>query len=81
MKFPEMVKTNARYRGPMESRKQNNSMRDIWRTIDLAKEEFARINGISKQLMSDVMTHYNDSIPADRKEVINGVASVKGGEL
>jgi hypothetical protein len=81
MKFPEMVKTNARHRGPMEGRKQNNSMRDIRRSIDLAREQFTKRASESKQLMSDVSTEYNETIPNGRKDVVNGVFAVKGGEL
>lgn len=81
MKYPEMIKSNARYRGPMESRKQTNSAQDIYRSIELLQQEFGRRKESTDSLMGDILTQYNEVIPHIRTSVINEVQSVKGGEL
>jgi hypothetical protein len=81
MRYPEMVKTNARYRGPMESRKKTNGMKDVRRSIELLKEQMEERRKESRTLGQQLQTEYNTTRPNDRKEVINGVQSVRGGEL
>lgn len=81
MKYPEIVRTNARYRGPRESHKQLNSKRDIEASIQRLKKEFANSKKAMDELRSDMFTLYNTTIPSQRTTVINGVISVKGGEL
>ncbi|ABS83732.1 virion structural protein [Bacillus phage 0305phi8-36] len=81
MKYPEIVKTNARYRGPRESRKQSNSKRDIEASLSVLRKELSVRRKVGEELRKDMFTLYNETIPRQRTEVINGVLSVKGGEL
>lgn len=81
MKYPEIVRTNARHRGPRESRKQINSQRDIRASLDVLRKELSTRRKVGEELRKDMFTLYNETIPRQRTEVINGVISVKGGEL
>lgn len=81
MKYPELVKTNARYRGPRESGKQLNANRDITSSIKRLRGEFEDRKKAMDSLRTDMFTLYNTTIPSQRTTLINGVISVKGGEL
>lgn len=81
MKYPEIVRTNARYRGPRESRKQINSVHDIESSIKRLYKEFEACKKDMDTLRTDMFTLYNTTIPSQRTTLINGVISVKGGEL
>lgn len=81
MRYPEMVKPNHRHRGPMESRKQTNSMKDIRRSIELVREQLLKRKADSRDLMADLVLEFNHTVRVDRTHVINGVNSVRGGEL
>lgn len=81
MMYPEMVKTNHRHRGPMESRKQTNSMKDIRRSIEIVREELLKRRESSRALMGDLLVEYNHNVRTNRSQVVNGVNAVRGGEL
>ena len=81
MRYPEMVKTNSRYRGPMESRKQTNSMKDIQRSLALAREELEKRRQESKKLMGELLLQNNYTVLEQHRYITNGVKAVRGGEL
>lgn len=81
MHYPEMVKTNARRRGPMESAKQTSQVRDAERSIALIRSKLEKIGQSCQLAQSDVFGLYNGTIPDRLRAGMNDVASVKGGEL
>jgi|HigsolmetaAR206D_1030411.scaffolds.fasta_scaffold19332_2 hypothetical protein len=81
MRYPEMVKTNARYRGPMESAKQSGQALDIGHSIEILKAEFADRAANIRSLMGKVIEEYDNAIPLTTKQVMNQVKTMKGGEL
>lgn len=81
MRYPEMVKTNARHRGPMESVKQSSQIRDAGRSVALLQELFTKLESKQKTLTGDIFTFYNATIPDAVQEAIHDVNTVKGGEL
>lgn len=81
MNYPEMVKTNARYRGPMESRKLSNSVRDIQKSISLLRQKFNKQNDDGGSVRTGIFRHYTNQLPEDHQEITQRVRTVKGGEL
>lgn len=81
MKYPEVVRPNHRYRGPMESRKDNNAVRDIAHSIDILKKQFAASRLKNTKIKTDMFSVYNTDIPEKREAFVNNVKTVRGGEL
>lgn len=81
MNYPEMVKPNHRYRGPMESSKDNNAVRDIQKSLEIVIRAFDNNSANRKKIEGNMFSFYNEEIPNIRKEVVTGVTSVRGGEL
>lgn len=81
MRYPEMVKPNHRHRGPMETRKNNNSVRDISISIARLKEQFGKIESRTATIQSNVYTRYNEDMTNERQLLIHDILTVRGGEL
>lgn len=81
MKYPEMVKTNARYRGPMESRKFNNSVLDIIGSIEVLKQHMIKNEDRGRSIQNKLFDYHTKTLPMERKTVVTQILSVKGGEL
>lgn len=81
MKYPEVVRPNHRYRGPMESRKDNDAVRDIAHSIDILKKQFEQNKAKSIGIKETMYEVYNEDIPNKRKALVHKVKTVRGGEL
>lgn len=80
MHYPEMVKTNARYRGPRESGKQRRTIRDTYHSLDKVQEELKKREGDRLNLMGEIFSFYNDTMQVELHEIKGKVLTVKGGE-
>lgn len=81
MNYPEMVKTNARRRGPMESVKQSGQVLDAGRSIALLQSMFTKIETKRTTLSTELFTFYNQTIPDTIQTATHDIKTVKGGEL
>lgn len=81
MNYPEMVRPNYRNRGPMESKKDSNAVRDIANSIELLNKMFKNNEAKTSTLKSSIYSFYNEQVPNDRKGLTTSVAAVRGGEL
>lgn len=81
MRYPEMVKSNARYRGPMESLKFTNGVLDVAASIARLKEDFAARKASTQSLWSGMASHYQETIPEQAETLRLQAKAVKGGEL
>ncbi len=81
MKYPTMIKTNARYRGPMESRKLSNAIRDIYESMNTVRQMFIEQNKDGGALRQEVFKRFNHDLAEQYKTMIQNVSSMKGGDL
>jgi hypothetical protein len=81
MIYPEMVKTNARYRGPRESRKQTNINRDTTASIQRVRNEIENHRSRRIELAKSIFGFYNEDSYSQVNEMVVNVQAVKGGEL
>lgn len=81
MQYPEMVKTSARYRGPMESRKMNGIVRDVYASLQLLREQIDGNTSRLRVVQENVMDEAIHVVPDNKKSVAISVARMKGGEF
>lgn len=81
MRYPEMVKTNARHRGPRESVKQTNQVLDAQASITHLYKMF-ETNGVKRaELATSVNADYNSTRPQEMDRLRKETLAVRGGEL
>jgi hypothetical protein len=79
MLFPELVKTNARFRGPMESQKQDALVRDTAATIDLLYSLFTKQqNAVAS--FSTRIHEWEQTMQIQTDELRDKIGIEKGGE-
>lgn len=81
MQYPEVVKQNHRYRGPMETRKHNNIVRDISISIAKLKNQFSAIEKKTNSIQQKLYTYHFETLPETRQYFIDDILTVRGGEL
>lgn len=78
MHYPEMVKKNHRYRGPIESTKQNDRVRDVYASITILQNKFKKLLLSSEKMQESVYNKHNDDTLG---MVILKTKSIKGGDI
>ena len=81
MKYPEVVKRNARYRGPMESEKQTSAVLDISHSILILTSELQNRKASMSALLGSIATEYNVAQPNYVNQLRLTVSGMKGGEF
>lgn len=81
MLYPEMVKTNSRYRGPRESRKHMNVNRDIVNSIQQLQEAADGIKTKRTDLQKTIYEYYNTDHHQPVSDMVITVDALRGGEL
>ncbi|WP_422661714.1 hypothetical protein ACK8P5_26695 (plasmid) [Paenibacillus sp. EC2-1] len=81
MRYPEMVKRNARYRGPMESEKETSQILDIGRSIDILRSEYKDLKASMSSLFSSISQEYHVDQPQPVDHIRRSAQSTRGGEL
>lgn len=80
MNYPEMVKVNHRHRGPIESQKDNTTIEDVEASIKILQAQFEKTSGSIRGARGKII-YWFDEVHGFRKEIIENVTSVRGGEI
>ncbi len=83
IQYPSIVVQNHRYRGPQESRKTNDFMRDMVQSIQRLKRVFAENDKQLSVVRNDInMIDNEDGSLYKQKRILEvKLESMKGGEL
>lgn len=81
MRYPEMVKTNARYRGPMESRKHSNGVLDVLSSLEHLRRQMRENNERGGSLRKKLHDHYIEKVVDERKTFVAEIQRTKGGDM
>lgn len=79
--FPEMVKTNARYRGPMESKKMTDSVLDVEASLRRVADLLRKNKENGSRLFNEMASTYNVDMYKAIEVKTHQIQSIKGGEL